>query len=66
MTDPLLLSVGQAADLLGVDESTVHRWINKGIFPAPNAVRIIGGRIKISRALLVSYCNGDAEQVTTC
>lgn len=45
-----LLSVQQVAHLLKVDDTTIRRWITKGIFPAirlPHKGRRVPYRIKV-------------------
>src|SRR5436305_1912865 len=42
-----LLSTGAAAELLGVDRSTVRHWIHDGKLPASETV---GGQYRIARA----------------
>lgn len=37
------LSIGQAAELLGRDRSTIHRWATGGLIPA-DAMRRVGSR----------------------
>lgn len=48
MTAPLVLSPGQTADLLGVDPSTVRRWVRAGHCPNVFAT-LPGTRIGVPR-----------------
>ena len=52
-----LLSIDEAAILLGITRSTAYRAIHNGTFPVP--VIKLGGRLRISRAALDRVLSGD-------
>lgn len=57
-----IISVRQAAEILGVTEGTAYRWLDRG--ELPGAVRV-GGRWYVRRAALERWCNaeeGDAPE----
>lgn len=58
-----LLSVDEAAILLGITRSTAYRAINNGTFPVQ--VIKLGGRLRISRAALDRVLDGDASTNVT-
>jgi excisionase family DNA binding protein len=52
-----VLTVPEAATVLGMHETTIYRQLADGTFPLP--VRKIGGRWKISRYQLDRFLSGD-------
>ena len=58
-----LLSVDEAAILLGITRSTAYRAIHNGTLPA--VVIKLGGRLRISRAALDRVLDGDESTDTT-
>ncbi len=52
-----LVSVEEAADLLGETRSTLYRAIKQGSFPIP--VRRIGARIRIPRRSIERFLEGE-------
>lgn len=61
-TPSLLLSVAQAAELLGIHQTTAHALIRRGEFPVP--VRKVGASYKVSRHLLEQWCNDQQAQAS--
>jgi len=57
--DAPLLSVAQAAALLGIGTSTGYEWVRAG--ELPGAVRV-HGRYYVRRALLDAYLRGEDRQ----
>lgn len=55
--DPLLLTPGQAADLLSVHRATVYRLMDRGELPVVN----LGGRRMIHHRRLVEQIDDDAS-----
>jgi excisionase family DNA binding protein len=49
-----LLTVPEAAAMLGIGERTAYNLIDNGTFPVP--VRMVGNRMRISRAELAAFC----------
>lgn len=56
---PLLLSIEQAAALLGVSESGLYKLIADGQFPVPDALCRVGNRHKIKRLALEAWAAGE-------
>lgn len=48
------LSAPKLAEQLGVDPSTVHRWLREGQIPQPRTVELIAQALSVSRAWLMS------------
>jgi excisionase family DNA binding protein len=61
-SDPLTLSLAEAAKVLGIGVSTAYRLCSRGEFPVP--VLRIGGTVKVSTKRLKAYVDGDVEPVT--
>jgi excisionase family DNA binding protein len=61
-SEPLTLSLSEAAGLLGIGASTAYRLCSRGEFPVP--VLRIGGTVRVSTKRLNEYIDGDAESVT--
>jgi excisionase family DNA binding protein len=57
MSDSLMLTVAEAAELLGISAPTAYRLIDRGEFPVP--VRKLGQRFRISRVQLERWAAGD-------
>ncbi len=57
-----LLSIEEAANLLGIDRSTAYRAIVDGTFPL--SVLIVGKRKKVSKVALMRLLNGEYEDPT--
>lgn len=53
----LLLSVSEAAALLGIGERTAYALIERGEFPVPTVT--VGKRLKVSRQAVERFVNGD-------
>ena len=62
-SEPLTLSLSEAAKVLGIGVSTAYRLCSRGEFPVP--VLRIGGTVKVSTKRLKAYVDGDVEPVTT-
>lgn len=56
---PVLMSVAEAAELLGIHERTAHRAIENDEFPVP--VVKLGARMKVSRYVLDAFLAGDVN-----
>jgi excisionase family DNA binding protein len=61
-SEPLTLSLAEAAKVLGIGVSTAYRLCSRGEFPVP--VLRIGGTVKVSTKRLKAYVDGDVEAVT--
>jgi excisionase family DNA binding protein len=61
-SEPLTLSLAEAAKVLGIGVSTAYRLCSRGEFPVP--VLRIGGTVKVSTKRLKAYVDGDVEPVT--
>ena len=59
MSEPLVLSITEAAKLLGIGERTAYDLIARGEFPVP--VLRIGTRRKVARRALLAYV-GDTDE----
>jgi excisionase family DNA binding protein len=61
-SEPLTLSLSEAAKVLGIGVSTAYRLCSRGEFPIP--VLRIGGTVKVSAKRLKAYVDGgDPEAV---
>jgi excisionase family DNA binding protein len=61
-SEPLTMSLAEAAKVLGIGVSTAYRLCSRGEFPVP--VLRIGGTVKVSTRRLKAYVDGDVEPVT--
>ena len=61
-SEPLTLSLAEAAKVLGIGVSTAYRLCSRGEFPVP--VLRIGGTVKVSTKRLKAYVDGDIEAAT--
>ena len=61
-SEPLTLSLSEAAKVLGIGVSTAYRLCSRGEFPVP--VLRIGGTVKVSTKRLKQYVDGDVDAVT--
>jgi excisionase family DNA binding protein len=61
ISEPLVLSLSEAAKVLGIGVSTAYRLCSRGEFPVP--VLRIGGTVKVSTKRLSLYVNGDIDAV---
>lgn len=59
----LMLTVAEAAELLGISRSTAYDTIRAGRFPVPVRELYPGGPIRISRHLLEQWRNAQDEAV---
>ena len=60
-SEPLTLSLSEAAEMLGIGVSTAYRLCSQGEFPVP--VLRIGGTVKVSTKRLKQYVDGDIDAV---
>ncbi len=60
MTAPLVVSLTEAAEMLGISRNHAYELAKRGEFPVP--VLTVGTRKKVSRRALVAYVEGDAIQ----
>jgi excisionase family DNA binding protein len=59
ISEPLVLSISEAAKVLGIGVSTAYRLCSRGEFPVP--VLRIGGTVKVSTKRLKQYVDGDID-----
>lgn len=60
MTEPLVIPLAEAAELLGVSRAGAYRMVREGNFPV-RVVRVGGersGKLMVSRQRLEEYVNG--------
>lgn len=60
MTDPAVVTLTEAAQILGIGRRTAYRLEQTGDFPVP--VLTIGGRKKVSRRQLAAFIDGDLAE----
>lgn len=63
MTDPAVMGLADAAQLLDMDKSTAYRLARRGEFPVP--VLTIGRLKKVSRRALTAYIDGASSQAAS-
>lgn len=59
--EPLVVSVNDAAIMLGVNHQAVRRMINKREIPERKVVRI-GGQLRINKRFLLTLAREDVEE----
>lgn len=61
IVEPLVVSVNDAAIMLGVNHQAVRRMINKHEIPERKVVRI-GGQLRINKRFLLTLAREDVEE----